>query len=54
MEKENFKTEFGESKKEVRERTFNALMNVLKGDDKKIAIVFHSTTKLFLLMAWCK
>ncbi|MDD6419000.1 MAG: hypothetical protein PUF66_02445 [Clostridium sp.] len=35
MEKENFKTEFGESKKDLRERTFNALMNVLKGDDKK-------------------
>lgn len=41
LEKENFKTEFGESKEDVRERTFNALMNVLKGDDKKIAIVFH-------------
>lgn len=51
---ENFKTEFGESQKEVRERTFNALMNVLKSDDKKIAIVFHSTAMLFLLMTWCK
>ena len=51
---ENYKTEFGESKKEVRERTFNALMNVLKNDDKKIAIVFHSTAMLFLIMTWCK
>ena len=51
---ENFKTEFGESQKEVRERTFNALMNVLENDDKKIAIVFHSTAMLFLLMTWCK
>lgn len=51
---ENYKTEFGESQKEVRERTFNALMNVLKNDDKKIAIVFHSTAMLFLLMTWCK
>ena len=51
---ENYKTEFGESQKEVRERTFNALMNVLENDDKKIAIVFHSTAMLFLLMTWCK
>ena len=51
---ENYKTEFGESQKEVRERTFNALMNVLKNDDKKIAIVFHSTAMLFLLKTWCK
>lgn len=51
---ENYKTEFGESQKEVRERTFNALMNVLKSDDKKIAIVFHGTAMFFLLMTWCK
>lgn len=51
---ENYKTEFGESQKEVRERTFNALMNVLKSDDKKIAIVFHGTAMLFLIMTWCK
>lgn len=51
---ENYKTEFGESKKEVRERTFNALMNVLKNDEEKIAIVFHSTAMLFLIMTWCK
>lgn len=51
---ENYKTEFGESQKEVRDRTFNALMNVLENDDKKIAIVFHSTAMLFLLMTWCK
>ena len=54
LEKNNYKTEFGESQKEVRERTFNALMNVLKNDDKKIAIVFHSTAMLFLIMTWCK
>lgn len=51
---ENYKTEFGESQKEVRERTFNALMNVLKNDEEKIAIVFHSTAMLFLIMTWCK
>ena len=51
---ENYKTEFGESQKEVRERTFNALMNVLKSDDKKIAVIFHGTAMLFLLMTWCK
>ena len=51
---ENYKTEFGESQKEVRERIFNALMNVLKNDEEKIAIVFHSTAMLFLIMTWCK
>ena len=29
-------------------------MNVLKNDEEKIAIVFHSTAMLFLLMTWCK
>lgn len=29
-------------------------MNVLKSDDKRIAIVFHGTAMLFLLMTWCK
>ncbi len=51
---ENYKTNFGESQKEVRKRTLNALMNTLKGDEKKIAIVFHSTAMLFLLKNWCK
>lgn len=51
---ENYKTEFGESQKEVRERIFNALMNVLTNDEEKIAIVFHSTAMLFLIMTWCK
>lgn len=44
---ENYKTEYGESQKEVRERTFNALMNTLKNNDRKIVIVFHSTAMLF-------
>lgn len=51
---ENYKTSFGESQKEVRKRTLNALMNTLKSDEKKIAIVFHSTAMLFLLKTWCK
>lgn len=44
---ENYKTEYGESQKEVRKRTFNALMNTLKSNDRKIVIVFHSTAMLF-------
>ncbi len=50
---EDYKIGTGESQKEVRERTLAALMEVLKKEDKKIAIVFHSTAMLFLLMTWC-
>lgn len=49
---ENYKIGNGESQVEVRERMYKALMEVLE-DDKKIAIVTHSTAMLFLLKKWC-
>lgn len=49
---ENYKIGNGESQVEVRERMYKALMEVLE-DNKRIAIVTHSTAMLFLLMKWC-
>lgn len=49
---ENYKIGNGESQIEVRERMYKSLMEVLE-DDKRIAIVTHSTAMLFLLMKWC-
>ena len=49
---ENYKIGNGESQVDVRERMYKSLMEVLE-DDKKIAIVTHSTAMLFLLMKWC-
>ncbi|MCI6266008.1 MAG: histidine phosphatase family protein [Erysipelotrichaceae bacterium] len=49
---ENYKLGNGESQKEVRERMYNSLISILE-NDKKIAIVSHSTAILFLLMKWC-
>lgn len=52
---EDYKLLNGESKKEVRERLYKALMKIItKTDDKRIAIVFHSTAMMFLLETWCK
>lgn len=49
---ENYKIGNGESQVEVKERMYKSLMEVLD-DDKKIAIVTHSTAMLFLLKKWC-
>lgn len=49
---ENYKIGNGESQVEVKERMYKSLMEVLE-DDKKIAIVTHSTAMLFLLKKWC-
>lgn len=49
---ENYKIGNGESQNEVRDRMYKSLIEVLE-DDKKIAIVTHSTAMLFLLMKWC-
>lgn len=54
MEDENYKVGYGESKKEVRERMYKALMTVIdehKGE--RVAIVSHSTAIAFLLSKWC-
>ena len=49
---ENYKIGNGESQKEVRERMYNALINVLE-DNKRIAIVSHATAIMYLLGIWC-
>ena len=49
---EYYKIGNGESQVEVRDRMYKSLMEVLE-EDKKIAIVTHSTAMLFLLMKWC-
>ena len=52
---ENFKTEGGESQKEVRERftkAFNEVLSTNRG--KRIAIFAHGYAMSFFLMTWCK
>ena len=51
---ENYKLEDGESQKEVRERVYKALMDVVdKYKDKRIVIVSHGSAILWLLKQWC-
>lgn len=51
---ENFKVSNGESKKEVKERMYEGLNDILKNNNcKKIVIVSHSTAIAFLLSKWC-
>lgn len=51
FEDENYKIGNGESQKEVANRMYNALMDVVnKYQDKKIVIVSHATAITFLLM----
>ncbi len=50
----DYKIGFGESIREVKERMYNALMNVLKSEDDKIAIVSHATAITALLLTWCE
>ena len=49
---ETYKIGNGESQIEVRDRMYKSLIEVLE-ENKKIAIVTHSTAMLFLLMKWC-
>ena len=52
---ENFKTQGGESQKEVRKRfeeAFNEVINENKG--KRIAIFSHGLAIMFFLLKWCK
>ena len=52
---ENYKTEGGESQKEVRSRFTDALNDVLKANKgKRIAIFSHGYAITFFLMTWCK
>ena len=52
---ENYKTEGGESQKEVRLRFTDAFNDVLKANKgKRIAIFSHGYAITFFLMTWCK
>lgn len=52
---ENYKVGDGESQKEVRERVYKALMEVVdKYKDKRIVIVSHGSAILWLLKQWCR
>ena len=51
---ENYKLGDGESQKEVRERVYKALMDLIdKYKDKRIVIVSHGSAILWLLKQWC-
>lgn len=54
FEDEKYKTNNGESQKEVRDRMYNALNKVLnQNKGKRIAIISHSTAMMFLFGTWC-
>lgn len=51
---ENYKIGNGESQKEVRDRMYNTIMDIMVNNkDKRIAIVSHATAITFLLKKWC-
>ena len=51
---ENYKVGDGESQKEVRERVYKALMDVIdEYKDKRVVIVSHGSAILWLLKQWC-
>ncbi len=55
IEDENFKIGNGESQKEVKNRMYTALVELLnQNKGKNIAIVSHSTAITFLLSKWCE
>lgn len=53
---ENYKTEGGESQKEVRERFTEAITEILNDNNKgkRIAIFSHGYAITFFIMTWCK
>lgn len=52
---ENYKTEGGESQREVRERVTEAFNEVLEANTgKRIAIFSHGYAITFFIMTWCK
>ena len=51
---ENYKIGDGESQKEVSNRMYRAIMNIVANNkDKRIAIVSHATAISYLLKKWC-
>lgn len=55
FEDENYKIGYGESQKEVQNRMYEALCEIInQNQGKRIAIVSHSTAIAFLLKKWCQ
>lgn len=51
---ENYKIGYGESQKEVKERIYNAVMDLVnQNKDKRVLVVSHATAISFLLLKWC-
>ena len=51
---ENYKIGNGESRKEVTNRMYNAIIKILNDNkNKRIAIISHATAIAFLLNKWC-
>jgi len=51
---ENYKFKFGESKKEIIERMYEALIDIIGSNKgKKVLVVSHGTSMTFLLMKLC-
>lgn len=54
MENENYKLDDGESRLDVHKRMIKGLINVMKRNkDKKAVIVSHASSIAFLLTKWC-
>ena len=54
LENEDYKMPNGESKKEVQERMYSALKEILNNNkDKRVVIVSHGTAMMFLFSKWC-
>lgn len=52
---ENYKIGNGESQKEVRDRMYSTIKNILdENKNKRIAIVSHATALSYLLKVWCE
>ena len=51
---ENYKIGNGESQKEVRERMYSTIINILNEyNNKRVAIISHATAISYLLKKWC-
>ena len=50
---ENYKLVNGESRKEVSDRCYLQLMDILSQEYNRIAVVFHAMALLYLLRKWC-
>lgn len=55
FDNEDYKTGFGESQKEVQNRMYEGLLDIIRNNKgKRIAVISHSTAIAFLLKKWCE